>query len=1134
MEKICLLFLAVLITNCLTLCRSQRGDESALLAFRSHITTDPNRILTNWTANALVCNWAGVSCNANQRVMALNLSGFGLLGTIAPHLGNLTFLTSLDIGHNNFSGSIPSELASLRSLSQIFLRYNQLTGTIPSGIFSLSSLEIVNMASNSLSGNLTSSVCNDQSKLRELSLSDNLLEGTIPPELSKCNDLEQLSLSSNQFTGRIPRELGFLSKLKVLFIEGNNFTGGIPLEIGNLTNLERLSMQTCNLTGKIPPSIFNISSLRFISLADNYLSGSLPQSMDYKLPLLEQLYLSMNELSGEIPPFVWESKNLVNLALSINNFTGGISRKIGNLTSLATLSMINNGLTGEIPTGITNLVNLEDLSLGGNNLSGPIPPGIFNISLLQYIVLSSNRLSGSLPSSIWVTLPNLEEIYLSNNKLSGWIPSFLSNASSLRILDLSSNSFSGPVPTTIGNLRFLQRFIIAENNLTRESSTPELTFITSLTNCRDLELVEMSLNQFDGFLPTSIGNFSSSLNLFKAFGCKIWGTIPNEIGSQASLTAIYLDSNELTGSIPSTVGKLQNVERIYLEHNRLQGPIPTELCQLPKLGDLYLSDNMLNGSIPDCLGRRSTLRRIYLQSNGLTSTIPSSLWSLNFLLGLNLSSNSLSGNVSPEIQNLKVITELDLSRNQLSGDIPSTLGSIQTLSFLSLAHNRFQGNIPESFGNMLSLESLDLSFNDLSGNIPSSLEKLGIKRFNVSVNRLEGQVPTSGCFANFTALSFLQNSALCGPTRLQLPPCQTKESSSHRAHSLMKYILPPVAAVILITAAIIFLCLRRKKEVIRRLHSVRNYWPHQWSKVSYQDLHKATDSFDESNLLGTGSFGSVYRGTLPDGTDVAVKVFHCQQEGLNKNFDAECEVFSTIRHRNLVRVYSAYGRPDFKALVLEYIPNGCLEKWLHSEKYFLDMLQRLNIAIDVASALEYLHHDHIPAVVHCDLKPANILLDEDMNARVCDFSIAKLFGDDQHAVRTKTLATIGYMAPEYGTQGIVSTSGDVYSYGVVLLEMFTKKKPTDDIFGEDFCLKRWVYESLRANTIMEIVDRKLINSEDLDFSAKEQCILSLLHIAMFCLTDSPQERITMRDVGARLERIKGVYEESVFKSTKID
>ncbi|KAI5668479.1 hypothetical protein M9H77_18332 [Catharanthus roseus] len=460
MGKIPLMFFSVLITNCFTLCLSQRGDESALLAFRSHITRDPSRILGNWTANALVCSWAV------------------LWEPLLP-IWEISHSTSLDISHNNFSGSIPSELASLRSLRQIFLGSNQLTGTIPSEIFNGIFLETVDMTSNSLSGNLTS--------------------GTLSPELSKCMDLEQLSLSSNKFTGSIPRELGFLSKLKVLFIGKNYFTGGVPLEIGNITNLERLNLESCNLIGKIPPSVFNISSLRFINLFQNHLSGSVPQSIDYNLLLLKRLYLSRNELSGEIPPSYMGMQE--SCESSIEN--------IGNLTSLETLSMINNRLTGvkhenfilstlfefaicinsnlrpgEVHSQIANLVKLEGLSWWQQPI-WPNSPGILNISSLIYIDMSSNRLSGSLPSSIWMTLSSLEEIYLSNNKFSGKIPSFLFNASSLVIMDHTSNSFACPMPTTSGYLRFLQHLLIAENNLTRESSTPELTFIASLINCRD-------------------------------------------------------------------------------------------------------------------------------------------------------------------------------------------------------------------------------------------------------------------------------------------------------------------------------------------------------------------------------------------------------------------------------------------------------------------------------------------------------------------------------------------------------------------------------------------------------------------------------------------------------------------------
>ncbi|XP_052201774.1 probable leucine-rich repeat receptor-like protein kinase At1g35710 [Diospyros lotus] len=233
------------------------------------------------------------------------------------------------------------------------------------------------------------------------------------------------------------------------------------------------------------------------------------------------------------------------------------------------------------------------------------------------------------------------------------------------------NSFRGSIPNTVGNLRLLERLYLFGNNLTRESSTLELRFFTSLANCRRLKVLAIALNQFNGIIPASIGNLFTSLLYLEARGCKLMGEIPSGIGNLSSLDFINLDSNELTGFIPRTIGRLQNLQQLYLEHNKLEGFMPNDFCQLNNLGDLYLSDNKLYGLIPPCLGELKSRRRIYLDSNNLTSAIPSTLWSLKDLVGLNLSSNSLSGYIPLDVEHMNVITELDLSWNQLSGKIPN-------------------------------------------------------------------------------------------------------------------------------------------------------------------------------------------------------------------------------------------------------------------------------------------------------------------------------------------------------------------------------------------------------------------------------------------------------------------------------
>ncbi|KAM7515162.1 hypothetical protein LguiA_004745 [Lonicera macranthoides] len=784
---------------------------------------------------------------------------------------------------------------------------------------------------------------------------------------------------------------------------------------------------------------------------------------------------------------------------------------------------LESNFRGTLPSEFGKL-NLESLNLNDNNLTGLIPFEIFNISTIIEISLSSNHFSGHLPLSMGLWTPNLEVLYLGGNRLSGSIPSSISNASKLTSIALNSNSFTGVIPNTLGNLRDLRLFVVGENNLTGEVSTPELRFFDSLSNCKNLYSLSVSLNQLNGILPASVANFSTSLRRFEAFGSKIKGKIPMELGNLSGLSALLLDSNELTGFIPLTLGRLKNLEQLYLEHNDLKGSIPNDLCQLERLGDLYLSHNKLEGPIPSCLGELSSMTRLFLDSNNLTSTIPSTLWSLEDLLYLNFSTNSLTGSLPLDIGNLKMITQMDLSWNQFSGHIPSTIGSGQMLTFLSFAHNELQGSIPQSFGNLISLELLDLSNNNLSGAIPKSLEALRYLRyFNVSSNRLEGEIPTGGLFANFTAQSFMQNDGLCGVPRLQVHRCKRLKS---RNLSPLKYILPPIVSTILLVVLIIVLIRGQKRGV--ELQTQLSSLPRDWRRISYIELLQATDGFSESNLLGAGGVGLVYKGTLSDEVNVAVKVFNLQLEEAFKSFDVECEVLRNIRHRNLTKIVSSCSNPNFLALVLEYMPNGSLEKWLYSHNYCLTILDRLNIMIDVAFALEYLHHGQTMPILHCDLKPSNILLDKDMIAHVCDFGIAKLLGENEFMAQTKTLATIGYMAPEYIREGIVSTKADVYSYGILLMETLTRKKPTDEMFSENLTMRNWVYEA-SLDSIVQVVDTNLIGKEDEDFLAKKECASSILHLALDCSENIPTHRMIMEDVVVRLNKIKITFQTNTGK-----
>jgi hypothetical protein len=295
-----------------------------------------------------------------------------------------------------------------------------------------------------------------------------------------------------------------------------------------------------------------------------------------------------------------------------------------------------------------------------------------------------------------------------------------------------------------------------------------------------------------------------------------------------------------------------------------------------------------------------------------------------------------------------------------------------------------------------------MSRNQLSGAIPKFLQNITfLEYFNVSFNMLEGEVPTNGVFGNATQIAIIGNNKLCGGiSQLHLPPCLIK-GRKHAKHHKFRLIAVIVGVVsfLLIFSFIITMYWMRKRNQKRSFDSPTI---DQLAKVSYQDLHRGTDGFSTRNFIGSGSFGSVYKGNLvSEDNVVAIKVLNLQKKGARKSFFVECNALRNIRHRNLVKVLTCcsstdYKGQEFKALVFDYMKNGSLDQWLHPETLnaepptILDFSHRLNIIIDVASALHYLHQECEQLVIHCDLKPSNVLLDEDMVAHVSDFGIARL------------------------------------------------------------------------------------------------------------------------------------------------
>ncbi|PRQ37486.1 putative protein kinase RLK-Pelle-LRR-XII-1 family [Rosa chinensis] len=1048
-------------------------DLTALLAIQSKLTFEPTKTVLggNWTTNTSFCDWIGVSCSKRrQRVTALDLSYMGLQGTIAPHVGNLSFLVSLDLRNNSFSGFLPNEISHLHRLKVLMLHANQ-------------------------------------------------LEGNIPPTLYRCEKLELISLAINKLSGHIPKELGFLPRLEQLLIGNNNFSGGVPPILGNISTLEVLNMSYNGLTGSLPSSLFNLSSLVTFSVEQNHLSGSfhdvdvchswprlqflslVHNNFSGQLPYFRNctelviLYLSFNKFVGKIPADIGNLQNLEELYLSFNSLTGTIPPSIGNLSSLRSLLLRENNLKGSIPRDSGRLSRLVFFVIRTNGLSGPVPLEIFNISSLQVIEAKDNALSGKFPSSSAVRLPSIGFITLSHNKITGHVPSYFANFTKLYVFQVTSNFLYGPIPKNFGSLNHLENLLLGGNQLTGDPGVPTLDFLSSLFNGPSLKRLVLSENPLNGTIPNSFGNSSSPLQFFWIDKCQIKGHIPKGIGSLKSLTYLLWGNNNLSGNIPESIGGLERLQRLYLGNNSLEGCIPDELCLLRNLGELSLQNNKISESIPNCIGNLNLLQKVFLSSNRLTSSVPLGLWDLENLLFLDLSINSFYGNLPPSLSKLNAIQEIDLSQNQFTGNIPSTIGSLQTLSSLNLSQNFFTGSVPQTFGDQLKgLELLDLSFNNLSGAIPNSLEKLKFLNYlNLSFNYLSGEVPSGDVSSTSMPSHFWRIKHYVGDESLD----------SHLARLIglknQKY---------------------GKRKRGKTPSSVEQLTTVEHIVISYQELRRATNDFCESNLLGVGSFGSVYKGILSNGTTIAVKVLKLEMEGAVKSFDAECKVWRTIRHRNLVKVITTCSSPEVSALVLQYMSNGSLEKWLYSHNYCLSILQRVSMLIDIASALEYLHHGQAEAVVHCDVKPGNILLDEDMVAHVADFGLAKNLAKNKEETQTRTIGTLGYVAPEYGSAGKVSKKGDVYSFGIMLLEIMARKKPTDEMFAGEVTLRQWINVSIPDN-VLEVVDAGLLSIEEgRDMNATESILVSILEIGLTCSEEVAEDRMDIKDVVPKLKKIK--------------
>ncbi|XP_010257016.1 PREDICTED: probably inactive leucine-rich repeat receptor-like protein kinase IMK2 [Nelumbo nucifera] len=710
------------------------------------------------------------------------------------------------------------------------------------------------------------------------------------------------------------------------------------------------------------------------------------------------------------------------------------------------------------------------IQLPWKGLGGHITEKIAQLQALRKLSLHDNLITGMIPTSLGF-LPNLRGVYLFNNRLSGSIPPSIGSCPLLQTLDVSNNSLTGTIPTSLGNSTRLYR-------------------------------LNLSSNAFSGSIPVSLTR-------------------------SPSLTFFALQYNNLSGSIPDTWGGTESyqLQFLTLDHNFISGRIPVSLSKLDKLEEISLSHNQINGTIPDEIGNLSRLRTLDLSNNAISGSFPASLFNLSSLVLLNLEGNRLEDQIPDAVDRLKNLSVLDLKRNQFKGNIPDALGKISSLTQLDLSQNGFSGNIPVSLANLPNLSSFNVSYNNLSGSVPSLLSE----KFNPS--------------------SFIGNLQLCGysistpcPSSSSPSPSPEITKPSRRKLTTKDIILIATGGLLVVSLLLccILLCFlirkratsrEKKNGAARRAVATRGEkgataagtevesGGEAGGKLVHFDGPLAFTADDllcaTAEIMGKSTYGTVYKATLEDGNQVAVKRLREKIAKTQREFEVEVNTLGKIRHPNLLALRAYYlGPKGEKLLVFDFMPKGSLAAFLHARgpDTPIDWPTRMKIAMGTTRGLCYLHtHENI---IHGNLTSGNILLDEQTNAKIADFGLSRLMTAAANSNVIATAGALGYRAPELSKLKKASTKTDVYSLGVIILELLTGKSPGEAMNGVD--LPQWVASIVKEEWTNEVFDLELMR----DASTTGDELLNTLKLALHCVDPSPAARPEVQQVLQQLEEIK--------------
>ncbi|KAJ4758862.1 Protein kinase [Rhynchospora pubera] len=658
------------------------------------------------------------------------------------------------------------------------------------------------------------------------------------------------------------------------------------------------------------------------------------------------------------------------------------------------------------------------------------------------------------------------------------------------------------------------------------------SFFTTLTRLPDLKVLTL----------TSLG---------------LWGPLPTKISRLSNLEIVNISSNYFFGAIPNEISRLSNLQTLILDYNMFSGQVPDWLNKLPLLAVLSLRNNTLDGNIPDSIGSLSSIRSLTLSSNNLSGDVPD-LTGLKNLQILDLENNSLgpnfpklerriitvvlkgnkfTGGLPSDLGSFYLLEHLDLSSNRFVGPFSPLLLSLPAIKYLSIRGNRFTGTLVRNMSCNEELEFVDLSENLLSGNLPACLDPSSqhSKAVLYSGNCLGG---TNNSSDKQNPLVFCQNQALA----VGIVPPQKEGNTEKKKASVAVAIVGGVVLGVLLGAILVFFAVRKKNDRKASKRAPRQIVEHvssaypsklltdaryisqtaklgalgipQYKSFSLVDLEAATNNFEKSNLMLEGSYGQMYRGRLSNGTSVIIRCIKVKKVQSTQNFNHHIETISKLRHRHLVSALGhciEYNLEDSTVsqlfLIFEYVPNGDLRsKISHGmDGQNLSWTQRISAAIGVAKGIQFLHGGIIPGLFANNLKITNVLLDQNLGAKICSYNLPLLSENTKVEIEAEGLS-LGLLK-EFSEREMHGGEIDIYDFGVILLEIVSGKPITSH--HEVLIMKSLLQSAIASDCA---ASRKAIADPDACKTCSDESLRTVMEICLRCLSKDPPQRPSIEDV----------------------